>query len=267
MLDNPRSERIKRVAALSGRSARKKTGNILVEGPGAVRELLDFRAKNVRDVYFTQDAAERHSDLFERATQCVSWVHTVSPDVSAKISHESQGIAAVSGVDAIRGNGIQIDPPGSAFWVLLPEIQDPGNLGTLIRTADAMGARGVFLGRGTCDVSSPKVIRSSAGSVFHLPITSGDFLEEAARLRAMGVALLGTSLQSRSVPLSDMLTDTKSPLRVHHAWVFGNEARGLDPAEAAVCDRLVHISMAGRAESLKVSSAAAMCMFASSLAV
>ncbi|WRS29478.1 RNA methyltransferase [Actinomycetaceae bacterium MB13-C1-2] len=266
MLDNTRSERIRKVTALSGRSARKKSGSILVEGPGAVKELVQFRAECILDVYFSEEAIKRNAALFQLANESVQWVHVVSPEVSDRLSKESQGVVAVARKEAINAVGIDSESGKSAFWVLLPKTQDPGNLGTLVRTADAMGARGVLLGQGTCEVSNPKVIRASAGSVFHLPVAYGDFFDAVTELQRKKVVVLGTALHTDSVALSDLMTDTVSSLDGPHAWVFGNEARGLTAHEMSVCDRLVHIPMHGEAESLNVASAAAMCMFASSLA-
>lgn len=131
MLDNPRSERIKKVAALSGRSARKRTGNILVEGPQAVRELIRVRPEQVRDTYFTEDAASRDAELFQMAQNSGLWVHLITTEVAAKISGESQGVIAVASADAVQH---ALSDKIQSFVVVLPETQDPGNLGTIIRT-------------------------------------------------------------------------------------------------------------------------------------
>lgn len=270
MLDNPRSERIKKVAALSGRSARKKAGLILVEGPQAVGELLRFRPDSISDVYFTQSFADRHPDLYEGIRREVRWFHLVSDQVARKISAESQGVAAVASATAIGGQGEPLEDElgavasGSGFMVILPETQDPGNLGTMIRTADAMGAAAVVLGHGTCEVGNPKVIRSSAGSVFHLPVYEEDFGRLTALARERGITVLGTALSDASKSLPAMLEDGE--LARAHAWVFGNEARGLSDEQRELCDVLVHIPMAGAAESLNVAASASMCLFASSLA-
>lgn len=262
MLDNPRSERIKKVATLSGRSVRKKTGRILVEGPGAVQELLRFRPEAVVDVYLTEDAELKNPGIGDLANSTTSWVHQITPEVATKISQEAQGVLAVAESSAISGFAAG-ETLAKGFWVLLPETQDPGNLGTIIRTADAMGAKGVLVGEGTCEVANPKVIRSSAGSVFHLPIVSTGFAEAIDRFRSAGVTTLATALRADSVALTDLISNNNGPLYGPHAWVFGNEARGLDSSSLAQCDRLVHIPMVGDAESLNVASAAAMCMFAS----
>ena len=269
MLDNPGSSRIKKVAALGGRSARAKTGLILVDGPQAVRELLQWRAPDVQDAYFTESAADRHPELYEAARESVRFVHLMSEQVSHKMSSESQGIVAVAEAGAI-GGGVSLEGllasavAGAGFLVMLPETQDPGNLGTIIRTADAMGAAGVLLGRGTVEAGNPKVIRSSAGSVFHLPVLRVAFDEGAAATRDAGIRLLGTALAGTSVALPALLDADE--LTGPHAWAFGNEARGLSGDEQRACDALVHIPMAGAAESLNVAASAAMCLFASSCA-
>ncbi len=265
MLDNPRSDRIKRVAALSGRSARKKTGLALVEGPQAVRELIRFHPGSVKDVYVTEWFKESHPDLDREILHKARWVHVVSQPVMSKVSGEAQGVVAVA-ESALLVREWQPGP--GQFVVLLPETQDPGNLGTLIRTADAMGASAIFLGEGTCEVLNPKVIRASAGSVFHLPIIRQHYLDSVTQLQGRGFVLLGTALSEFSASLDSLLLDgvadpKQSALGGLHAWVFGNEARGLSPAQAGVLDQLVHIEMAGQAESLNVAAAAAMCLFAS----
>lgn len=270
MLDNPRSTRIKKVAALGGRSARKKTGRILVDGPGAVRELVQFRADTVEDIYFTEDAAARHPELYEASLLEVRHVHLVSDQVAQKIGVESQGVVAVASADAIGSGGLSLaDQAGAVasdggFVVVLPETQDPGNLGTIIRTADAMGAAAVLLGRGTCEVGNPKVIRSSAGSVFHLPVFDEGFEDASGVLKEAGIQLLGTALDATSEALPALICS--GALKAPHAWVFGNEARGLSDLEREACTALVHIPMAGSAESLNVAASAAMCLFASSYA-
>ncbi len=266
MFDNPRSDRIKRVAALSGRSTRKKTGLILVEGPQAVRELVRFAPAAIKDVYVTEGFVSSYADLTAELESATRWVHIASDQVMAKISTEAQGVVAV----AEAGKLTEGSPPREGdFVVLLPETQDPGNLGTLIRTADAMGASAVYLGEGTCELWNPKVIRASAGSVFHLPIRKEDYFETARVLREGGVQLLGTALAGDSASLDALLlgalAEKGSALSGRHAWVFGNESRGLSLGEQEACDQLVFIPMRGDAESLNVAAAAAMCMFASSL--
>lgn len=277
VLDNPRSERIRQVAALSGRSFRKKSGRILVEGPQAVRELIRFRPETLVDVYFTPAASTRHADVFDEATRETRWVHLMSDQVGDKISRDSQGVVAVATDRAVSVPADQASrvfaraatngskEQGASFSVLLPQVQDPGNVGTIIRTADAMGAKAVFLGQESADPSNPKVIRASAGSVFHLPLVQGDFTDVVAQMRGLGAEIVGTALGERQEDLNEWVDlGSAGPLGAPHMWVFGNEARGLSEDEKSACDRLVHIQMAGGAESLNASAAAAICLHASS---
>lgn len=262
VLANPHAERVRRVRGLAGRSRRIRTGLLLVEGPQAVRELLAFRPGEVRDVYLSEAAAAHHPDIARAAAAATRFVHPVTDEVAAALSAQAQGVVAVAGRGAIRAPAAPAERP---LVVLLPRSQDPGNVGTIVRTADAMGASAVLLGEGSAEAGSPKVIRSSAGSVFHLPIAQGvDFEDAAGGLRAEGARVLGAAGEG-DVDLADLLEDGRV-LRGPHAWAFGNEAHGLSAAERAACDALVRIPMPGHAESLNVAQAAAMCLFASALA-
>lgn len=310
MLANPRSERVKRVAALSGRSARSRTGLILVEGPQAVRELLAHRARAVRDVYFSQTAAERHADLFRAAERATRYVHTVSQAVAEAMSGDAQGVIAVADAAAVAASLAQAGTWGNQAgrgepdreesgraapahlgrgnaWesarlvVVLAEAQDPGNVGTIIRLADACGAQAVVIAKGGVDVTSPKVIRSSVGSVFHLPIVRGaDFADVLAELRGSGLQVLAAHGYG-DVSLEELLVASLSggatagaaeelvagpDLSAPTAWVFGNEARGLSQAQIDACDAAVKIALRGHAESFNVAGAAAILLHASSLA-
>lgn len=265
ILDNPHAERVKRVAGLGGRSARSRTGLMLVEGPQAVRELVRHRADHVRDVYLTGAAQDLHPDIDASARTATRWVHTVTPEVAHAMSGDAQGVIAVASAEAV-GDGAPREGGGPV--VVLARAQDPGNAGTIIRTADAMGASRVVLTSDSVDVRNPKVVRASAGSVFHLPVATGLGLSALVEdLHEGGALVMGTSGSDGSLELSDLLAEAvrrgEGALTVPHAWVMGNEAQGLSAAEEELCDLLVRIHMSGAAESLNVASAAAMCLFAS----
>lgn len=284
VLDNPHAERVRKVAGLAGRSARQRSGLLLVEGPQAVRELLLHRAPHVRDVYLGEDARSRHPDIVRAALEATRWVHSVTDEVSHVLSPDAQGVVAVARATAVADGTV---PEAGRAWpdrvwadpgsgntdagelvVVLADAQDPGNVGTVIRTADAMGARGVVLTQGSVDPRAPKVVRSSAGSVFHLPvITRVDLDAVVEALHARGCVVVGTSGRDGSLDLSELLDDalttTPSLLGGPHAWVMGNEARGLSEQQEDLCDVLVRVPMTGAAESLNVASAASMCLFAS----
>ena len=265
LLDNPRADRVRRVSGLVGRSARSRSGLMLVEGPQAVRELARFRPGSIRDVYVRQDVWDTHADVVEAARRVTRWVHPVSTDVSAALSGDSQGICAVASLDAISRE--LPEPSVGETLVVLAQGRDPGNVGTIIRAADAFGAVGVIAVAGTVDASSPKVVRASAGSVFHIPVCQvASFADARALIHGRSAALLGTSGGAGSVDLAQMLVQgvsARSRLSQSHAWVFGNEARGLSGDDMRLCDALVSIPMSGDAESLNVASAAATCLFAS----
>ena len=265
VLDNPRADRVRRVSGLVGRSARSRSGLMLVEGPQAVRELARFRPGAVRDVYVREDAWVTHADIVEAAQHATRWVHPVTAEVSVALSRDSQGVCAVASADAVSRE--LPEPSVGETLVVLAQGRDPGNVGTIIRTADAFGAVGVIAVSGTVEATSPKVVRASAGSVFHIPVCIVPSFEEAhALIHRRSAALLGTSGGAGSLDLSQMLAQGlsgRSRLSQSHAWVFGNEAKGLSGAEMRLCDALVSIPMTGDAESLNVASAATACLFAS----
>jgi len=238
---------------------------MLVEGPQAVRELAAHRPFAVRDVYVREDVWETHADVVDVVRRATRWVHPVTAEVSAALSGDSQGICAVASLDALSRE--LPEPSVGETIVVLAQGRDPGNVGTIIRTADAFGAVGVVAVAGTVDAASPKVVRSSAGPALPTPAWVGrSFADARALIHGRSAALLGTSGGAGSISLSDLLVQgvsARSRLSQSHAWVFGNEARGLSGEEMRLCDALVSIPMTGDAESLNVASAAAICLFAS----
>ncbi|WP_367616025.1 TrmH family RNA methyltransferase [Phycicoccus avicenniae] len=146
---------------------------------------------------------------------------------------------------------------GPRLLVLLTHVRDPGNAGTVVRGADAAGADAVLVSAASVDVRSPKVVRSSAGSIFHLPVVTGlDVAASLDRLRSAGVRTLaadgaGTTL----LPHADL----SGP----HCWVMGNEAWGLPEETRAACDDVVRVPIHGLAESLNLAMAATVCLYTS----
>ena len=281
MLSNLGSERVRTVASLGGRSFRSRRGLLRVEGPQAVAELLKHRHGCVRDLYFTEAAAAAHPALLQLADdpgcddslrsrgsgaglaadslQRPVRLELVSDEVARHWGSEAQGVFAVAEAAALGAQLADLSA-GPGPLVLLPGTRDPGNAGTIIRNADAFGASGVVACTGTVDLAAPKVIRASAGSIFHLPVVTGvPFAEVAGQLTGEGWLLLGTS----GLGEPGSFAAAAAGLVRRHAWVFGNEARGLSAREEAACDLLVRIPMSGSAESLNVAAASAVCLFAS----
>ena len=163
-------------------------------------------------------------------------------------------------LDALGGRGRQgvSEPP--RLLVICADVRDPGNAGTVIRTADAAGAVGVVLAGQSVDVYNPKTVRASVGSVFHLPIAlEPDPAVAVAAARAAGYTVLAAD-GAGEVDLFE--ADLSGPT----AWLFGNEAWGLPDDLAALADHRVAIPIHGRAESLNLSTAAAVCLYASARA-
>ena len=277
ILDNPDSARVARVAGLARRHTRDKYERFLVEGPRGVGEAVRHAAAHVHDLYLTPEAADRHADILARARAAGLYTHTVTPRVMAAMSADAQGVLAVVATTALAagpqeggagaetagaesvGEGLAERLAGARLVAVLAEAQDPGNAGTIIRTADAAGADAVVLVRGSVDATNPKVVRSTAGSLFHLPVLTGAGLEEA--LEALDGAGLAVLAADGSGPVN--LFDADELLARPCAWLFGNEARGLAPEALERAEAVVSVPVLGAAESLNVAAAAAVCLYAS----
>jgi TrmH family RNA methyltransferase len=245
-LTNPRSDRVKAVRALSRRSVRFRTGRFLAEGPQSVREVVRWRPETVVDLYVTAEAADRYADI----------VGAAEPVLAAMGDTEQpQGLAAVCRV--VPASLDSVLAAGPRLLVLLTNVRDPGNAGTVIRGADAAGADAVLVSESSVDVFGPKVVRSTAGSLFHLPVVTALPVEATIqRLRASGLRVLAADGSGeRLLPELDLTTP--------HAWVMGNEAWGLEARVREQCDEVVRVPIHGKAESLNLAMAATVCLYAS----
>lgn len=184
------------------------------------------------------------------------------PDTESADSAERPGArsadAEAAGAESAEA-GLAERLAGARLVAVLAEAQDPGNAGTIIRTADAAGADAVVLVRGSVDATNPKVVRSTAGSLFHLPVLTGAGLGEV--LGALDGAGLAVLAADGSGPVN--LFDADELLARPCAWLFGNEARGLAPEALERAEAVVSVPVLGAAESLNVAAAAAVCLYAS----
>ncbi len=257
-MDNPRSDRVRSVSALSKRSVRTRTGRFAVEGPQGVREAVRHAADRVRDVYLTAEALERYADdIVAPARAARLRVHEVSPEVLAAMAETDapQGVLAV--LDTASASLDDVLAAGPRLLVLLTNVRDPGNAGTVVRGADAAGADAVLVSEASVDVHSSKVVRSTAGSLFHLPVVTGlDVAATLDRLRAAGVRTYAAD-GSGTTPLP------RADLDAPHCWVMGNEAWGLTDEVREACDDVVRVPIHGLAESLNLAMAATICLYAS----
>jgi TrmH family RNA methyltransferase len=291
LLTNPHADRVKAVRGLSARSARRRAGRYLVEGPQAVREVVRWAPEQVLDVYLTPDAAERYTEIVADAEAARLHVHLGEEAVLTAMSPDAQGVlavaappASVAAVGPLAAEALDdVLATRPRLVAVLAQVRDPGNAGTVIRVADAAGADAVVLAGDSVEVTNPKVVRSTVGSLFHLPVVTGVSVAEAVdALRAAGLAVLaadGTGehdlddLQDAAVRgataaggAGDGSAQTAPDLRAPTAWMFGNEAWGLPAEDAARADAVVRVPLRGRAESLILGTAAAVCLYASSRA-
>jgi TrmH family RNA methyltransferase len=270
-LTNPRAERVKAVRALSGRSVRQRHGWFLVEGPQAVREAVRYAAGQVKELYLTPDAAARYPEIAADALGAGLHLHMGTPEVLAAMSPDGQGLVAVLDAREVDLAAALAGPP--TLVAVLVEVRDPGNAGTVIRAADAAGAGAVVLTAESVEVVNPKVVRSTAGSLFHLPVVGGVSLADAVDgLRAAGLAVLaadgaGEHDLDHLLDVAGAASGTGAPdLAAPTAWLFGNEARGLPDEALTLADAVVRVPIHGRAESLNLATAAAVCLYASARA-
>ena len=257
------TERSGRVAAarkLTRRSGRDDAGCFLAEGRQAVVEALADPAA-VREVFATEAAAAAHHDLLAAASVPV---RIVTEKAAAGLSETvtPQGLVAVCAMRDVPADRLAAAPPRLA--VALAELADPGNAGTVLRTADACGAGAVVFGAGSADPFGGKSVRSSAGSVFHVDVVRGaDLATLLPSLQGAGVTVLAADGGGEAA-LDEVAAS--GGLAGPVLWLFGNEARGVPADLAALADARVRIPMRGRAESLNLAAAAAICLYTTQLA-
>jgi TrmH family RNA methyltransferase len=267
-----RSPRVKAARQLAKRSFRQRARSFLAEGPQAVREALSMRETPdagaggpvVTELFVTGAAWPRYAELAAQAADQGAAVHAVSGEVMADLAQTvtPQGVLAVCRfVDVPLEQLVAVVP---RLVVLLANVRDPGNAGTVLRTADAAGADGVIFSDASVDPYNGKCVRASAGSLFHLPVVVGSPLRQAAEaLARAGVQVLAAD-GSAGLELDALESD--GALRRPTAWLFGNEAWGLPGDLLTLADKAVAVPIYGRAESLNLAAAAAVCLYASARA-
>lgn len=268
MLDNPRSPRVRGVAKLAKRGARSQTGLFLLEGPQSVAEALRFRPQLVVELFATPTALERYPELAQGAADAGVDVKFCTEQVIDSMADTvtPQGIIAVchqfptSVKDILRPDR---DGGAQKLIVILEEVRDPGNAGTIIRAADAAGADGVILTGRSVDLYNPKVVRASTGSIFHLPVAVGVELDVVLeKARAAGLQIFAADIKG-----DDLLAARRDGVLARPtAWLFGNEARGLSDEQLAAADRAITVPIYGEAESMNLATAASVCLYESAFA-
>jgi RNA methyltransferase, TrmH family len=241
---------VKAARKLARRAEREQADAFLVEGPQAVREAI----VHLQRLFVTPDASLGHPDLVSAAEAAGAEILEVTDSVIESLA-DTRTPQGLVGVATLPHHDLAAALDGATLAVALDEAQDPGNVGTVVRTADAAGADAVVLTPGSADPRNPKVVRASAGSVFHLPVVGdvpGAVLLEAARRHGLRVV---ATVPGQGPPHSEL--DLTGPTLV----LFGNEARGLPADLVAASDGVCQVPISGRAESLNLAATAAVVLF------
>ena len=255
--------RLKAARRLTKRALRQRERAFLAEGPQAVSEALESGTR-MSGLFVTAPARLRHAALVAKAADAGIDVSVVSGEVMSELAQTvtPQGLLAVCDfVDVPLATVIAARP---RLVALLANVRDPGNAGTVLRAADAAGAGAVVFADASVDPYNGKCVRASAGSLFHLPVVAGARLDESvAALREAGLRVVAADGRG-AARLDDPGTTRR--LAEPTAWLFGNEAHGLACDLQQAADAAVRVPVHGRAESLNLATAAAVCLYASARA-
>lgn len=269
MITSRKSSRVQQVRALHDRRGREASGQFLAEGPGSVMAALNAGPAalgSVQEVLVTSTFLQRHNEWQSRIAEAGASglvVTEVSDDVMSAMSPTRQpaGLLAVCRRATPPDRASLLTPAAdSAMLVCLDRPNDPGNLGTIIRTADAAGASGVITLGPSTDPANDKAVRASAGSIFRLPVLAeadpAPFLHQA---RESGWTVVATAADGAQDVFTWLFEQRPvQPL----LWLFGNEAHGLGVDLQSMADVNLRIPMTGSIESLNLAAAVAVCLFA-----
>ncbi|MEY3561587.1 MAG: hypothetical protein RL068_739, partial [Actinomycetota bacterium] len=251
------SARVKGVSRLQQKDARFETGLFLLEGPQGLKEL----AKNpelAQEIFATSAALDRYESLFDELYQAGVPIIEVSDRVMDKLSDTKtpQGIVAV--VNQLDVTLDELMDSNPRLIAIVDQGRDPGNVGAILRAADAAGADGVIFTVDSVDLYNPKLIRSTAGSILHVPsVIDQEPTVLVQRLKAAGIQVLAASAGGQ------VITELGGELAKPTAWIFGNEAHGVSPELMEMADAVVALPIYGAAESLNLATAASVCLYAS----
>lgn len=260
VMENPRSPSVRRAAKLAKKSERVATGRFLLEGPQAVREALMYRPELVDEIYATPAALDRHPELESLAADVRQRIELASEAVIASMADTvtPQGVVAVA--RSFPLGVAEVFAAAPKLIAIMHEVRDPGNAGTVIRAADAAGADAVVFAGECIDPFHPKVVRSTTGSLFHVPVAiAPDLAALIATARDAGLQVLAADVRGDDLTVARDDGTLAQPA----AWLFGNEARGLDEDSRALADRSLKVPIYGAAESMNLATAASVCLYQS----
>jgi RNA methyltransferase, TrmH family len=244
-VQSAKNQQVKQWKKLHTKKERERSGTYMIEGFHLVEEALKY--KGIVKEVLIKEGVDLPSSWNMDDVSVVVLAEDAANAVSA--TETSQGIFAV----CHQAEEVNLDLKDKTF-LLLDEVQDPGNLGTIIRTADAAGIDVIILGEGTADLYNPKVLRSAQGSHFHLPIIKGNLSNWTEQLKNEGVPVYGTALENSVEYHKVSSTDS-------FALILGNEGNGVSPAILSATDQNLYVPIYGEAESLNVAIAAGILMY------
>lgn len=287
LITSVNNQRVKEVANLKQKKYRTESGTFFAEGLRAVQEAVQYA--DVTELFYTEAEAGRLDEVLKAAGNVPADTKEKSGNMN-NVNHNNAGIAkkrneAANGIrmyqvdekvmaklsDTKAPQGVlavirtpeqnlrQLRPgtasDNNAPVIILDRVQDPGNLGTIIRTADAVGALGLILLEGCVDAYSPKVVRASMGSLFHLPVVQDVTAEEALTW------CYRNGYEPAATALKNAQNVYKADISKKMAFLFGNEANGVAEELQAAAETRLFIPMAGLAESMNVAMAAGIILF------
>lgn len=240
---------IKEIRKLHKKKYREEKQQYIIEGFHLIEEAAKSGASIQWILFNSRGQSEWGSWLEQQGSEKLIFV---SEDVLASLSDlpTPQGILAV--IEMQNSENLEEIEGG---WLLLDNVQDPGNVGTMIRTADAAGLAGVILGEGTADIYSTKVLRAMQGSNYHLPIIHGKLQEVLSKFLEKSIPVYGTELNDEALHFSEIEKMSR------YGLILGNEGQGVEPTLLAQTTHNVYIPIKGQAESLNVAVAAGILMY------
>src|SRR5690625_4509880 len=244
------NQQVKDWKKLSLKKERVKQQAYLVEGFHLVEEALEYKKDKVKQVIIREDLLEDENFLRLEIEEERLVIITINIADEMSQTETTQGIFAELEIEPLNFPS-SINGP----ILLLDAVQDPGNVGTMVRTADAAGFQGVFFGKGTVDLYNSKTLRSAQGSHFHLEVYEGNLKEFIKTFKKEGYPVFGTALNKEAISYKDVYIDTP------FALVVGNEGSGMNEEIISMIDQNIFIPMVGHAESLNVAIAASILMF------
>lgn len=258
-LHSPHLEVVKALLGPRGSKERSERAQYVIEGLQNVRAAVTAAPESLIRLYYTAAGAGALAD-FPATVERIEVSDQVMKAMSDTVS--PQGLLALARIERVEAASLILHSKAKRiayFW----EIQDPGNAGTVIRSADAFGFDAIIFSENSVDVYSPKVVRSTAGSFWQIPFATGCSARQIVEIANSGSAKLLLTRADGQLPLAKAASEARDGAAI---WVFGNEARGLGEESFGPEALTVRIPMAGASESLNLASAAAVVMYAAATA-